>query len=138
MTELRPSSDELRLLERLSGRERDAEGLAELYARVVWSHLTEPGDAAAGLLVADLGAREALVAAQEGRTRTPGRTEPRRLQDDRKRWMPRLSRDAVRDSLELAARTGLHLLAPDDPGWPAKLGDLDLHAPLVLWVRGDV
>jgi DNA processing protein len=138
MIELRPSSDELRLLERLSGRERDAEGLAELYARVVWSHLTEPGDAVAGLLIADLGAGEALIAAREGRTRGPGGTQPRQLQDARKRWMPRLSRDAVRDSLELAARTGLHLLAPDDPGWPAKLGDLDLHAPVVLWVRGDV
>ena len=63
--------------------------------------------------------------------------EPKQLQEARKRWMPRLSHDAVRGSLEIAARTGLHLLAPDGEGWPAKLADLDVHAPHVLWVRGD-
>ena len=137
MTEFQPSVDEMRLLRSLWAGEPDAEGFRDLYARVVWSHLTEPGDAVAGLLIAELGAREALIAATRDSTGASpgfGRTQ---LQDSRKRWMPRLSRDAVRGSLEIAARTGLRLLAPDYAGWPAKLGDLDLHAPHVLWVRGD-
>jgi len=137
VTEFQPSADEIGLLQSLCARGPDADGLRDLYARVVWSHLTEPGDGVAGLLIAGLGAREALVAAAHGGAGSPSGIEPKQLQEARKRWMPRLSRDAVRGSLEVAARTGLHLLAPDDAGWPAKLGDLDLHAPHVLWVRGD-
>jgi len=138
MTDFRPSRDEVRLIGRLCTGEPDRDGRGDLYARVVWSHLTEPGDAIAGLLIAELGAGEALMVAAHGMAGPVPGIEPKQLQEAQKRWMPRLSRDAVRGSLEVAARTGLHLLAPDSADWPAKLADLDVHAPHVLWVRGDL
>ncbi len=127
-----------RLLRRLCPGERDPAEIDDLYARVVWSHLTEPGDAVAGLLVGELGAGEALTVVARGAAGVFPGVEPKQLHEARKRWLPRLSRDAVRDSLNLAARIGLKLLAPGSEEWPAKLADLDLHAPHVLWVRGDV
>ena len=138
MTDFRPSLEDIRRLRRLAMQDRDADSLGDLYARVVWSHLTEPGDAVAGLLIAELGAGEALDLAARGGAADFSGVEPKQLQEARKRWMPRLSRDAVSGSLEIAARTGLQLLAPDSEEWPAKLADLDFHAPHVLWVRGDV
>lgn len=138
MTDFRPSPDEIALLRRLHPRDRDPADIDDLFARVVWSHLTEPGDAVAGLLIGELGAGEALGLVARGAVGVSSGVEPAHLRGARKRWMPRLSRDAVRDSLELAARIGLKLLAPGSEEWPAKLADLDLHAPHLLWVRGDV
>ena len=54
------------------------------------------------------------------------------------RWRPRI--EPVR-AAALAARArecGARLLLPDAPEWPCRLDDLGDHAPLALWVRGDV
>jgi len=137
MTAFLPAPDEAALLRALGADDSSSDHLAERYARVVWSHLTEPGDAVAGLLVRELGARGALrLAAGEDAAELEGLT-PQQLDEARRRWMPRLSHDAVRSSLGMAARLGLHLLAPVDAAWPAGLADLEVHAPHVLWVRGD-
>ncbi|KAA9087373.1 DNA-protecting protein DprA [Microbacterium radiodurans] len=52
------------------------------------------------------------------------------------RWKPRLP-DAE-PSVTLARRIGARLLVPGDPEWPARADDLGVHAPVALWVRGDV
>ena len=40
--------------------------ILDRYARVVWNSLTEPGDAAAGILTGSLGAFEALARVRRG------------------------------------------------------------------------
>ncbi|WP_243075022.1 DNA-processing protein DprA [Microbacterium sp. SS28] len=137
MTAFLPTADETRLLARVSATADVTDRLDDRFARVVWSHLTEPGDAVAGRLIAELGASEALRAAVAGGPQDLPGVDRQQMIDARKRWMPRLSRESVRDSLEIAARIGLRLLSPEDEVWPARLGDLDVHAPHVLWVRGD-
>ncbi|MFC0197585.1 DNA-processing protein DprA, partial [Microbacterium arthrosphaerae] len=56
----------------------------------------------------------------------------------RKRWLPRLSARAIADSVASAAARGVALVTRADAEWPAQLDDLGAHAPLCLWVRGDV
>jgi DNA processing protein len=51
--------------------------------------------------------------------------------------LPRLSARAVSDSLTTAAARGVAFVTRADPYWPVQLDDLDAHAPLCLWVRGD-
>lgn len=106
--------------------------LADLRARAQWSHLAEPGDADAGRLIARLGAADALEAVISGDAGTAaGR-------DALARWSPRLRADDLEVALGRAARAGVRLLVPSDPAWPPGLDDLDVHAPLCLWVRGAV
>ncbi|MFB3979314.1 DNA-processing protein DprA [Microbacterium proteolyticum] len=107
-------------------RDRDA---SETYARVWWSVLAEPGDGAAGELVARFGPEDALRIALSD------------VDDEwssaRSRWMPRADSGAVRRALDAARRAGARLLVPSDPRWPSRLHDLGTHAPHVLWLRGD-
>ncbi|TDN92704.1 DNA-processing protein DprA [Microbacterium sp. BK668] len=109
----------------------------DLAARVVWSHLVEPGDAVAGRLLAELSPAEALDAVTGRELLPAAAVTAKELADGRKRWMPRLSAEAVAASLDVAARAGVHLIVPGDPEWPAQVGDLGAHAPIALWVRGD-
>ncbi len=37
-----------------------------------------------------------------------------------------------------ARRAGVVMITPEDPEWPVAVDDLGEHAPLVLWVRGQV
>lgn len=100
----------------------------EAYARAVWSVLTEPGDGAAGALIAQCGAVEALrVITSTGREG---------LEAARARWLPRLRPDATTAVLHAARRAGATLVVPGDPSWPARLDDLGVHAPAALWRRG--
>lgn len=100
----------------------------ETYARVVWNVVAEPGDGAAGALIAAVGPVEALrVAAAPAEDRwAPARA----------RWTPRLNSDAVRGALDGARRAGVRLVVPGDPSWPSRVDDLGVHAPVALWVRG--
>ncbi|MFT4230855.1 MAG: DNA-processing protein DprA [Microbacterium sp.] len=114
----------------------------EVAARVAWSCIVEPGDGIAGRLVQALGAAEALAAIEAGR---PARQAAEaagvtRQEWDRglQRWRPRLQPDVVRGAVEAAAVAGARLLAPYDARWPTPLRDLGAHAPLCLWVRGDL
>ncbi|GAA1567632.1 DNA-processing protein DprA [Leucobacter aridicollis] len=132
-----------------------------LLARVVWSRVTEPGDATAGALVAALGPLLALDlltsrdparafagtlrdrggSGRAGEAGTvgpdPDALSPRRLRAGVKRWLPRLSRaDSFKD-LSTAAALQLRVVTPESHIWPAQLNGLGPHSPHALWVRGD-
>lgn len=120
----------------------DADRAARAFSAAFWSAVAEPGDADAGMLIAALGADDALRVAASGRG-LPAAAEASglahgRLVEARERWLPRLDHRPVLAALAAAGRTGLSLLTPDDPSWPQRLVDLGAHAPLCLWVRGDV
>lgn len=122
---------------------------ADAFARAAWTGIVEPGDGLAGLLVASLGAREALTAVLE--SWTPNRLAELVRQngfDDAEdelgssleqgllRWRPRLNCADVVRSLQQAERVGAGLILPHDEEWPLALDDLGAHAPLALWWRG--
>ena len=117
-----------------------------LFARVVWSRLIEPGDAVAGTLIEALGASPALemLAGVEAPRRllesaaSAGvEMTPRVLAAAIARWRPRLDRAATAADLDRAVTAGLQVIAPESALWPAALNDLGVHAPQLLWVRGD-
>lgn len=123
-------------------------GCADTFARGVWSTLVEPGDGDAGVLVASLGAADALtalvdewpaariVAAVTERDVVAGDRLASSLPDALARWRPRLRRANAMHAFELAARVGARLIVPSDAVWPAGVDDLGAHAPLSLWLRG--
>lgn len=115
---------------------------------LIWNLLTEPGDAVAGALVDALGATEALDVAfdrvqdeigggGDGTAVGAERPAAAALRDARRRWAPRLAAEPHLGALRTAVRIDARLLLPADPDWPAALGDLGMHAPRGLWLRGD-
>ena len=122
--------------------ELDDERARRLFATYVWSWIIEPGDGVAGRLVATLGAEAALHevigGGRDGLARDAASISPKQWGEALERWRPRLGRTDLHHALDIARRAGLSLLTPEDPGWPAPLADLGDHAPLLLWVRGDV
>lgn len=108
---------------------------AQTLARVSWGVIAEPGDGVAGALIARLGAVDALrVALDDSRFALSDRV----IGEAQRRWRPRArQRDVVR-SLQGAREVGARLLLPGDPEWPESIDDLGEHAPVLLWVRGDV
>lgn len=118
---------------------------AEVFARAAWTCIAEPGDRVAGTLVAALGAEGALSALLDRQTAA---TLAARIEgDDRleaeltqavERWMPRLLLPDVRRALTQAARFRVQLIAPAGEHWPVGVDDLGAHAPLALWVRGQL
>jgi DNA processing protein len=128
-----------RALPALLSNRPDPVGWAEeeqLAARVVWSHLVEPGDAVASRLIAELsplGALQALEARDQLSTQDVAATD---FAEGRRRWLPRLSAASIETSLDVADRVQARLLVPGDAEWPQQVDDLGPHAPLALWVRG--
>lgn len=111
----------------------------EVIARVAWSVLVEPGDGVAGTLIAEHGARRALeMTTGESGLLTPGSLGAAQLSEALARWHPRARPQAVLDALQSCVEIGGRLLLPGDDLWPAGLDDLGVHAPVVLWARGDV
>lgn len=108
---------------------------ADVYARAVWSVLTEPGDRVAGALIAHLGAAPALRHAISGAA-AESPVSPRDMATARERWMPRADPALVATALERARRSGTRLVVPGDAEWPARLDDLGEHAPHALWMQG--
>lgn len=122
---------------------------ADFLARATWSRLAEPADHAATLLVAGLGAPEALAWARHRAEHGSGRPEapplpepllegtaPRRWASAVERWAPRLAGLDIRRELDVLERLGGSLVVPGDPWWPPGLDDLE-HPPFCLWLRGD-
>ncbi|WP_125613573.1 DNA-processing protein DprA [Specibacter cremeus] len=70
------------------------------------------------------------VLADAGVPRWPG------LADALTRWRPRVGDLAPERDLAMIGRLGGTLLIPEDDAWPAALGDLELAAPIALWLRG--
>ena len=139
---LPPSAHARDLLAPLVRGDLDDEHARRLYAAHTWGCLVEPGDGLAGRLVAALGPEAALAevisGGRDGVARDAAAITVKEWAEGLERWRPRLRAGAVREALEIARRVGLSLLTPEDPAWPASLADLGPHAPLVLWVRGDV
>ncbi|MEJ6490084.1 DNA-processing protein DprA [Leucobacter sp. USCH14] len=117
-----------------------------LLARVVWCRLIEPGDAVAGTLIEALGASPALdvLAGDEAPQRLAEAAAAVGVEITRRslaaaiaRWRPRLDRPATIADLDRAVAAGLQVIVPESPLWPTALNDLGVHAPQVLWVRGD-
>ncbi|MBT2485739.1 MULTISPECIES: DNA-processing protein DprA [unclassified Microbacterium] len=117
--------------------------VAEAVARAAWTVIAEPGDAVAGHLIAELGARAALEfalgdfpGALSAPDAGPGTVAHRALADARARWRPRADPRSVRDALRGACEVDATFLIPGDQNWPVSLDDLGAHAPIALWVRG--
>ncbi|HWI30523.1 MAG TPA: DNA-processing protein DprA [Microbacterium sp.] len=113
-----------------------------IFALVAWSVLVEPGDGVAGRLVAGLGPEEALqcVVARrlDASAADAAGVTPAEFTAGIARWSPRLDVREVATALDTAARARIRLLVPGDPEWPALVDDLGAHAPLCLWVRGNL
>lgn len=116
----------------------DDETVLDQYARVVWGSLTEPGDGIAGSFIADVGPAAALARLTTGGRLSIAGVPSGDVEKARKRWMPRLVLGVGVDGLRLAAASGVRLLTPTSADWPTALHDLGVHAPLALWIRGDV
>lgn len=131
-----------RLVPLRGGQPLDDNLVRSLFAVVAWSVLVEPGDSIAGRLVGALGPEAALRSViswvHDDSLIDPGVLTRGEASAGLKRWAPRLVLGPVRAALDSAARAGVRLITPDDPAWPAALCDLGEHAPLCLWVRGDV
>lgn len=118
----------------------DEDRARRIFAAHVWSCVAEPGDGVAGRIVAAVGAETALIEVaggdSDGLAREAAELSAQQWSEARNRWMPRLERLDARIPLDTARRAGLRLIVPEDEHWPAALGDLGVHAPFVLWVRG--
>ena len=121
----------------------DREAVAERFARATWSGIAEPGDGAAGIVVAALGAPRALAALVDQRSVADLLPELRGADLDAgalgaglERWRPRVASGAALLALRQAARFGARLRIPGDVLWAAGFDELGRHAPLALWTRG--
>ncbi|QAY73804.1 DNA-protecting protein DprA [Agromyces protaetiae] len=119
----------------------------ETIARVFLGAIAEPGDGTMGNAIEALGAarvarlvheRASTGAFAEALAESGIVVEARVLAAAVERWLPRIDDAALVRSVEQAGRVGARLLLPSDDSWPVALDDLGAHAPLALWVRGDV
>jgi len=121
--------------------DHDDDSVRDRRARAVWSALCEPGDGDAGVLVAAVGATDALrlVTADDATAvAAAGSMDAERAREALDRWRPRLAPGPIASSFDTARRAAVRLVVPGDAGWPARVDDLGPHAPLCLWVRGSL
>jgi DNA processing protein len=57
--------------------------------------------------------------------------------DSRQRWLPRLSKSRLTQSLNQCAALGVRIMIPGDSNWPAGLDDLQYAAPAMLFLEGN-
>lgn len=117
-------------------------------ARALWSALSEPGDEAAGALIAAVGAGAALAWVRSVGSHGPdwsllgglahGLSVGARSRLTRRAalWWSRWESVEGGDEGRLEVPRGLHVVVPGDPGWPRGLDDLGDARPHCLWVRG--
>src|SRR5699024_4127981 len=120
----------------------------EIFARLAWNRITEPGDRVAGGVVSTLGAATALDLLVSDRSATHIREQllaqrrgesqmlsSRELKQGLERWRPRRSREGTLRDLQQVVHHKMKLLSPSHALWPKTVNDLGAHAPLVLWVQ---
>ncbi len=96
-------------------------GDSDRFARALLSCACEPGSAAVGALVADVGAKRAIE--QIRQTNTSSRIST-------------LSPTRVERAFEQADHVGARFVIPGDAEWPTQLDDLGDETPFGLWVLG--
>ncbi|MBC7402015.1 MAG: DNA-protecting protein DprA [Microbacteriaceae bacterium] len=118
----------------------------EVFARASWTGIAEPGDRAAGELVATLGAAGALTVLVEAwpvkriaDAASAGGSDlaAADIESALARWSPRLKSGVALVALRQAVRCAVRLLVPGHPAWPVGVDDLGAHAPIALWLRGN-
>ena len=133
---------------------------ADRHARATWSALAESTDAAARYLWLARGPIEALSIALEGSIReiasaleeaacnpeaellhVTAAHESMRIRNARHAaerakaaWTERV--EGARDVLERSMSSGIELVRPGEPGWPAGFSALGINAPFALWHAG--
>lgn len=115
-------------------------------ALIAWSAIAEPGDAAAGALVAALGAGEALEWVEAGRDRLAhvaaalaeraGPDVARSAARGHERWAARFDRSDEPHARRTHS-VGGSVITREDPEWPRVMQDLGNVQPFALYVRGD-
>jgi DNA processing protein len=107
----------------------------ERLARVVLTHIAEPGDEFLGRLITEEGAQGALEAVRAGGpSGGPDRAE---LEKRFAAWRARLPGADPERLLTACEARGGRLLCPGEAEWPSQLADLGDGQPFALWVRGD-
>lgn len=123
-----------------------ADSNVDAFARAVLGLVAEPGDGVLGRVIAAIGAVRTAEALLERRpadqfvSLVAESGEPfdeREAATGLERWLPRLDRAGFVRTLAQAARVRARFIVPGDPGWPAGVDELGVHAPIGLWVRGD-
>lgn len=119
-------------------------------ARVIWSHLAEPGDQVANYLITGHGAHDALriLTAEDAEqhiidlarthdhlmTRQEAQSAVARLTN---RYTIEEATTRAQTDLQTATANGYTLLIPGDEAWPTQLDDLGNTTPYLLWVAGN-
>lgn len=105
----------------------------ELFARVLLSLATEPGDPVGGKLIRRLGAVETV--------RRALRTTADDGHGPEERWLRRACRgfdvDAASEVFDGPIRDDTQLVIPGDPAWPSGINAMDDYAPWAMWITGD-
>jgi DNA processing protein len=113
---------------------------AERLARAALTYLAEPADARLGALIRTCGAACTLEAIKAGRLPATGGTASpaarAAAQRALERWRVRLVEAPVEQDLVAFCKSGIRLICPGDPEWPARLADLGDQQPYALWLRG--
>lgn len=119
----------------------------DAFARAVLGLVAEPGDGVLGRAIAAIGAVRTAAALLERRpaeqfaslvAETGDPFDEGEAATGLERWLPRLDPAAFVRTLQQAARVGARFIVPGDPGWPVRVDELGVHAPIGLWVRGHV
>lgn len=106
----------------------------ERRARIVLSYVTEPADATAGRLVANLGPVGTYQILRDSDIHGADSDVTSFLE----RARPRLNNRIVDDIVKSMERSGIDTLTPEDDDWPiAQLSSLGVNAPHMLYTRGN-
>ncbi|MFD4420242.1 DNA-processing protein DprA [Agromyces sp. NPDC058484] len=117
----------------------------EAFARAVLGLVAEPGDGVLGRTISALRAvrtAELLLERVSGEMLSDavgeagGALDAHEARTGLERWLPRLDHATFVRSISQAARVGARFVVPGDAAWPGQLDELDVHAPIGLWVRG--
>jgi DNA processing protein len=103
-------------------------------ARILLSHLTEPGDEYAGKLLELVTVPELIEMIVRDTIAIPSPAHAAFIQ----RVRPRYHENVVRDILTACEVKDITIITREDPQWPVSFEDLGRTAPHVLYVKGQL